>query len=390
MEKYSKAVLTDAKQEYTNELKKTLVEPIYKFIKNIYNIAKNDSVINNLNTLKTFQILLAKTPTWNGKQIENETTKIIKESECDYLEDLLTAVFVTHTKILVSIKYNNPNKMLDLNVPKISHFIHRVLIQCARNFWRQPWLLHTGYTSLDLQRNLIESEKIIKDSINETIRDLLPVRELLKQYLGDNFSEENYSNYADDDITSVVSIRTKKNIKKLLKHEMDTLLKEDTNEDFSRVSVAEPLEENIEENVDKQETLFIEKDDKINKETTMMIDRLNSLNETGTQTEPINSSDKSEENSVIENTLLQKNITEKSATEDAEPEVEKKSIYDNLSPENFDNRTIDEIALNNKRGDTINDVRTELEEISVLNDIESNNSNSLYKDFSFFQDAADF
>ena len=314
MEKYSKAVLTDAKQEYTIELKKILVEPIYKFVRNIYNIAKKDSVINNLNTLKVFQILLAKTPTWNGKQIENETTKIIKESECDYLEDLLTAVFVTHTKILVSIKYNNPSKMLDLNVPKISHFIHRVLIQCARNFWRQPWLLHTGYTSLDLQRNLIESEKIIKDSINETIRDLLPVRELLKQYLGDNFTDENYSNYADDDITSVVSIRTKKNIKKLLKHEMNTLLKEDTNEDFSRVSVAEPATEN-------QEILSIEKDDKLNKETTMMINKLNSLNETGTQTNPISYSDKSEENieekSVIENTLAKEDITEKSVAEDA-------------------------------------------------------------------------
>ena len=105
---------------------------------------------------------------------------------------ILPANIITHEAIFllsyknfepIKIKSKNKTDTLDLNVPKITYFIHKIYIQCARNFWRQPWLFHTGYNSLDLQRNLIKSEKLIKESILETIRKLLPLKEVLQQYL---------------------------------------------------------------------------------------------------------------------------------------------------------------------------------------------------------------
>ena len=382
MDKYSKAVLTDAKHEYTKELKKVLTEPIYKSLRELYNNAKKNSLINNISALKSFQLLLSETHKWGEEKIVSEVSRIITAKDRDYLEDLLTAVFVTHTKILVSIKFNDSAKTLDLDVPKITYFIHRVLIQCARNFWRQPWLLHTSYSSLDLQRNLIKSEKLIQDSVNETIRDLLPIRELLKQYLGGKFSEENYSNYEDDDITSTISVRTKNNIKKLLKYEMDNVLKVDRDTDFSKISVMKTPGKN---------PTTVKLEDDIDTETTDMMNKLNSINETGTQTEPIIKLDDETAKNPGVNHLNETLIPENSHA----LENPNKSIPLGLSPENFDNRTIDELLsqdrhklLDGENG--VNDIRTEVEDFSVFNDAESTKSNSSYQDFSFFRDAADF
>ena len=70
----------------------------------------------------------------------NETDRIIEESKCDYLDDLLTAVFISHTKILMSISVNTSDK-INLTVPKLSNFIHRCYINIARNLWKNPLLL---------------------------------------------------------------------------------------------------------------------------------------------------------------------------------------------------------------------------------------------------------
>ena len=38
--------------------------------------------------------------------IQQEYTNIITDSKCDWLEDLIMAVFVSHTRILTSINFN--------------------------------------------------------------------------------------------------------------------------------------------------------------------------------------------------------------------------------------------------------------------------------------------
>ena len=104
MDKYSKAILADAKEEYTRGLIDLLTETLYKGLQSIYDTARKTSKSNNLNTLKTFQLLLSKTPKWSDDKINKEVSRIKAAADCDYLEDLVTAVFVTHTKILISIK----------------------------------------------------------------------------------------------------------------------------------------------------------------------------------------------------------------------------------------------------------------------------------------------
>ena len=354
MDKQLKSRLTNAKQEYTQGLIDFLIEPLYTGLQTIYNTARSTSKSKNLNTLKTFQTLLAKTPTWSDEKLNKEVNRIKETTNCDYLEDLITAVFITHTKILISIKSKNKTDTLDLNVPKITYFIHKIYIQCARNFWRQPWLFHTGYNSLDLQRNLIKAENLINKSILETIRKLLPLKEVLQRYLGNNFIANDFDDFADEDITSTISENTKTNIKKLLKHELDNTSRHvDENSDFSKISVSDDMPSNnlynnlSPENFDSMtiEEPYIEND------TVSEYEKLEDNKDNETHYEE-----------VIGNTQVVENHKK------TEMEPNKKIVTDVES--------------------TVSDTETVIENMSVLKDTASIETN--LNNFSFFEDAANF
>jgi threonine synthase len=41
-------------------------------------------------------------------KVHREVTKLVSEIQCDYLEELVTAVFIAHTKVLTAIRIGNP------------------------------------------------------------------------------------------------------------------------------------------------------------------------------------------------------------------------------------------------------------------------------------------
>jgi hypothetical protein len=226
MDKFNIAVLVDAKQEYTHQLIQLLYPQIYIGIKSIYDAAKEYcQQSNDNNILKKFQQLLSNVPKWNTDRIDNEFKRIQKNTECDWIEDLITAVFVSHTKVLTAIQLKNNNKKtIQLSVPQGPFFIHKCYTEVARAFWKRPYLLNHQLSNIDLQRNLSDSEQLIKDSIHETIRRMLPVRHILKEYLGNDYKDDEL----DDDITSQLSLNTKHNLRKLVQQEIEqTLSKKD-------------------------------------------------------------------------------------------------------------------------------------------------------------------
>ena len=106
-------ILVDAKTEYTNQLTSILRPFLYDGIKSIYEDCKNFCKTNeNNNVLFIFQETLSKIPKWNQEIIDKEVTRIITDSGCDWLEDLITAVFVSHTKILTSIQSSKKRKKI--------------------------------------------------------------------------------------------------------------------------------------------------------------------------------------------------------------------------------------------------------------------------------------
>lgn len=243
MSRYNMNVLADAKEEYTRQLVSVLSPEIYVGIKSIYDAAQNHcNKINDKSVLKKFQLLLSSVPQWNQNKVEEEFKRIVKKTDCDFIEDLITAVFVSHTKVLSSIKLKKNNKTIPVNVPVGSFFIHKCYIECARNFWRKSWLLDNTVSSIDIQRNMAYSESLIQESIKETIRKLLPVRYILKEYIDQDFTDDEIT----DNIEESLSQTTKNNLRKLVRNEIQTLSKSSFDDNYSTLEIPDEMPEQIE------------------------------------------------------------------------------------------------------------------------------------------------
>jgi hypothetical protein len=238
MEDGNLAILVDAKTEYTKQLVNIVSPNIYLGIKKIYMDSK--TMCNNNNDddiLFQFQNDLSEIPKWNQEIINNECELLINNSNCDWLDDLLTAVFVSHTRILTSINFNKNKNKINLKIPKVDHFIHLCYIEIARHFWKNPYLFDDTISKFEYQRNRRDAEKIIDTTINETIRKQLPVKHILKEYLGNEFKDTKLED------ESVSESTENENLRKMVKAEIENCSKEKLKK----------LNINSEENIDVME-----------------------------------------------------------------------------------------------------------------------------------------
>lgn len=209
--------LLEVKHEYSRQLCNLLVPVMYEGILSIY----NEATKNKKDTpMKVFQILLSRIPQWNQHIITNEYQRILNKTQCDFIADLITAVFISHAKILSSVKSKKKSKTLNLKVPNGDYFIHKAYIECARHFWKNPYLFCDNFSSIEYQRNMREAESIIEQSINETVRKLLPVKNILQQYINldessssDSSSSSSESSSDDDNNTDKKKKKKKKSNK---------------------------------------------------------------------------------------------------------------------------------------------------------------------------------
>lgn len=221
MEEGSIAVLVDAKEEYTKQLISVLKPCIYQGIKSIYLDSKD--ICNQDNTpdkvLMVFQDLLSRIPKWSQDIITKEFERIVSVSKCDYIEDLLKVIYVSHIKVLTIVHSAQKNKKLTLKVPNGGHFIHLCYIECAREFWKDPYLFSENANKYELQKNMRDSENMISECIAETIRKQLPVRHILKEFLNEPDEE---IEEADDDVREPVNKKYMKKLETVVKKELKT------------------------------------------------------------------------------------------------------------------------------------------------------------------------
>lgn len=221
-------VLVDAKIEYTKQLINFLAVPIYQGISKIYEEALNYSKENGesnteysfiIFVLRNFQALLKQIPKWNQDTINNEYQRIVDESRCEWLGDLIKAVFIANVKILSAVRLGTRYKKIQLEIPDPKDFIHKCYIEVARGFYSNPYLMSHKARDIELYKNKKEAWSIISGSIEETIRKLLPVHQILKEYLGDTFE----SDETTEDITSPISNNEKDNLQKIVQKELDSM-----------------------------------------------------------------------------------------------------------------------------------------------------------------------
>ena len=182
MDDFNNPVFAQAKIEYTKQLTDVLVSPMYEGLKRIYEQSKRDYANDtNRSFHNVFRSNIEVVPKWNTDMIETEVERIEKSSNCDWLDDLITAVFISHTKILASI--GSKTKKINLTIPKTDNFVHKCYINSAREIWKNPYLFDENKSSIEYQRNIKYTEDLIKESVEQTIRKLLPVKNILREHL---------------------------------------------------------------------------------------------------------------------------------------------------------------------------------------------------------------
>ena len=180
MSKINVNVLVAARDEYILYLLREISPTMYDIIKDIYEqsqlLKRKRSV-----SLKNFQICLKEVPEWNQFTIDRNFEKI--KNKCPYIENLITAVFVTNVKILSCIKLNTSGvNNIDVTVPNLNNFLHKILIKLCENIYYNP-------------KNIFMNKEIFIQNISKIIEDIirneLPLEKILNEYLLGVFENNN-------------------------------------------------------------------------------------------------------------------------------------------------------------------------------------------------------
>ncbi len=240
MDDYNVNVLSEAKSEYSSRLVTIMTPLMLEGIKSIFDEAIKLCLDNDEEEkyLMTFQNFLSRVPKWNETIIDIETKRIIEKSRCDYLEDLLTCVHITQLKILTSIRVSQKQKKIDIDIPKLTTFVHKCYIAYARKLYSNVYLFEKDILPLNYQKNMREAELMCQESILQVIRENMPVEKILRAYIDETVDEE------------VIEETIEKTVDEAVKKQLE-----------EEAAEAEKLENKMEENgvTKNQDTMELEK-----------------------------------------------------------------------------------------------------------------------------------
>ena len=180
--------LNEAQYEWALRLVHVLHPLLYEGIHIIYNEAVDlcSKSEEDEKYLMTFQNFLSRIPKWSDEIIQKEVNRIVDRSGCSYLPDLITCVHITHLKILTSIRTGKTQKKIDITIPKLNAFVHKIYINLSRELYSNVYLFDKDIPPLMYQKNKAEFNKMIKSAILDSIRESIPVEQLLRSYLDES------------------------------------------------------------------------------------------------------------------------------------------------------------------------------------------------------------
>ena len=234
-----------AKQEWTKHICNLLVPVIEEGFRNIYaNCAKSVQVTEDpededatvtapmVGAISKFKETLLDIPKWNQEIIDQEFDRILNNDDCrEVLDDLVKAAFTSHILILTSVNLSGQtNKKVEMNIPSSKRFVHKIYIEAARVFYRNPHLFVTFFNDAETEyryhKNGSRIEQVLCASVEEAIRKLMPIRAILRAYMsasGDGAPPVDTGALQEvEDITRRVSPRSRRGLRDILKSYIKT------------------------------------------------------------------------------------------------------------------------------------------------------------------------
>lgn len=192
MDDYSVSSLSDSKNEWCARLVNTLTPAVKEGLKSIFNEAWKLCEENTQKDkyLMTFQTFLTRIPKWNTSIIEIEKIRICETTGCGYLEELITCVHIIHLKALTCVRVGQKQKKIDIDIPSIDKFIHNIYINVARKIYTMIYLFEKNIVPLEIQKRNRELECVIKECILDTVRDSIPIENILRSYIDETTEED--------------------------------------------------------------------------------------------------------------------------------------------------------------------------------------------------------
>lgn len=184
--------LQESRNEWCSRLVSILCPLVIEGVHSIFNEAWKMCIDQNepAKYLMTFQNLLARIPKWNSLIIEEERKRMIERSGCNYMEDLITCVHIIQLKVITCIRVGSRQKKIDISIPKLDHFIHKLYTHAARKIFTNVYLFEKNISQLQVQKNNRELEMIVQESIMITIRESIPTEDIIRAYMDESVEHE--------------------------------------------------------------------------------------------------------------------------------------------------------------------------------------------------------
>jgi len=192
MDDFNVSSLHESKNEWGSRLLTILTPHIVDGLKSIFDeaikLCKDNNEMDKY--LMTFQNFITRIPKWNPVIIESERLRIVERSGCNYLEDLVTCVHIIQLKLLTAIRAGQKQRKIDISIPKLDDFIHKVYINVARKIYKNVYLFEINIPPLQVQKHFRETEIIVQECILNTVRESIPVESILQAYMGETIEED--------------------------------------------------------------------------------------------------------------------------------------------------------------------------------------------------------
>jgi hypothetical protein len=208
MDDFNLSSLHESKNEWSARLVTILTPLIIDGYKSILDeaikLCKENKEIDKY--LMTFQNFISRVPKWNQAIIETEKKRICDKSHCAYLEDLVTCVHIVQLKILTAMRVGQKQKKIDINIPKLDDFIHKVYINVARKVYKNTYLFEIKIPPLQTQKHNRELEIIVQECILNTVRESIPVEAILKAYMDETVEEDVTEEIKEEYVDEVIKV----------------------------------------------------------------------------------------------------------------------------------------------------------------------------------------
>ena len=192
MDDFNVSSLHESKNEWGARLLTILTPLVSEGFKSIfdesYKLCKDNNELDKY--LMTFQNFITRIPKWNPNIIETERKRIVDRSGCAYLEELVTCIHIIQLKLLTAMRVGKNQKKIDINIPKLDDFIHKVYINVARKVYKNVYLFEINANPLQIQKHNRELEIIVQECILNAVRDSIPVESILRAYMDETVEED--------------------------------------------------------------------------------------------------------------------------------------------------------------------------------------------------------